>query len=194
MVRPIRPGPAPRRSTSMLANFMKTILILLMAISLSSAETPVFSIDDLIKYEYVLDDGLVVRNAVHYQRTIGNRVWTNVGSTGINFTFSADHDGNIEFTWDNVLYSDKEPASFVVFYKNPALGLKWNPDGVEIRIDELDVKTSDAEGEVIADIYGFYKKNILVTKAWVSRNSGIVRIMRVSDGKSRLMVRRKRIG
>lgn len=158
-----------------------------------ASEAPVFTIDDLNSTEYVLDDGLVVNNAVHFQRIINGKTWTNVESTGIAFTFSSDKDGNIEFTWDDILYNDDIKDSFVVFYKNPKLGLQWNPDGVEIRIEELNVKSKDLDGEFTTDVYGFYIKGILSTRAWVSRESGIVRVTRIINGTERSLVRRKKI-
>ncbi len=171
---------------------MRSLALLILLVSAGAGENPVFTVEDLLSTEFVSADGLVVGNAVLYQRQVGGRLWTHFATTGMTFTYAADAEGNILLTHDDLLYNSSVEHSFILFYKKPTRGLRWNPDGVEIRVEDLAVTVADLNGEVLADVYGFYAKDALVARAWVSRDSGIVKIMRMIAGEERVLTRRKK--
>lgn len=164
---------------------MKTLILVLFISVGAIAEEPLFNPADIAQWTYTTDDGTVVHDAVLLEKTIRGRKWYVSYFAGIVVTMSPNDHGDIEFTWDSIIYADKdqELTTFPVFYKHPQLGLSWNPDGVEIRVEKVNHAYTINDLVHTADEYGFYKNDIEVARAWISHTDGILKVQRTVHGK-----------
>jgi hypothetical protein len=165
---------------------MKQLILLFLTVisTCGCAEQPIFSPEDIAGWKFKAGNGTIISDAVLVKRVLNGRTWHLVYSTGLLFTMSPDAEGNMELTWDPIIYmkDNETPKSFILYYKNPTPGLSWNPDGVEIKIDKIDEDYKFERRNFIVDEYGFYRDGSEVARVWLSKTDGILRVDRMVYG------------
>ena len=77
-------------------------------------------------------------------------------------------------SWANIDAGEKPNDAFPVFLRDPVLGQKWNPDGVDIWVIATDTKLSVGGVEYSCDVYAFGigdKKSAII---WFSPGYGVI--------------------
>ncbi|HUQ16364.1 MAG TPA: hypothetical protein VM070_01105 [Candidatus Saccharimonadales bacterium] len=164
---------------------------LLLGASACFGAEPIFDPEAIGSWSFRTPGGAVLHDRVLHRRVLGGRTWTVVYSTGLLFTMSANAAGDVEFTWDPIMYlkDDAVPKSFPVFFREPVADKRWNPDGVEIRVERVQVPFDLGARRFTVDEYGFFRDGSELAHAWVAHPEGVLRIWRRYDGEQLVLDR-----